>query len=219
VNTQASQTKIEMRRRLRERRKDYVFSLSGRLEQEYLKLAKFANPLTALDLIDQCCAAHGQPTPTGSNRLGPRVGAPLSRLVIASFKPQHSEISPKYMEEALTTLGHEIVWPRIKGEHLGFFAGDDEPAFVPGPYDLLEPGPNATEKVPTVILVPLVGFDRQGNRLGQGGGFYDRLLESQGASCVAIGLAWDCQEVAQIPLEKHDLPLAGVITPTRFLLF
>jgi 5-formyltetrahydrofolate cyclo-ligase len=219
VNTQTSQDKIEMRRRLRERRKDYVFSLSGGLEQEYSKLAKFANSLIALDLIDQCCAAHGQPTPTGSNRGVASIGAPLSRLVIASFKPKHSEINPKYMEEALTRLGHEIVWPRIKDENLGFFAGDDEPAFVPGPYDLLEPGPHATERVPTVVLVPLVGFDRQGNRLGQGGGFYDRLLETLGASCVSIGLAWDCQEEAQIPIEKHDFPLAGVITPTRFLLF
>ena len=66
-----------------------------------------------------------------------------------------------------------------------------------------------------VLLVPLVGFTAKGDRLGQGGGHYDRWLEDR-EEVTAIGLAWDCQLTENLPVEPHDRRLDAVVTPTRF---
>jgi 5-formyltetrahydrofolate cyclo-ligase len=198
----AATDKINMRSMLRKLRKDYVARHALDIEQECAKLAAFAEPLLGLNALIQGPHHSAQS------------GSP--RSVIASFKPQHAEINPKYLEEALMMLGHQIVWPRVEGEHLRFFANDDVPAFVTGAYGLMEPGPKASEKTPSVILVPLLGFDDRGNRLGQGGGYYDRTLERLHESVLTIGVAWDCQQLSEIPVEAHDMPLAGVICPSAF---
>jgi 5-formyltetrahydrofolate cyclo-ligase len=76
-----------------------------------------------------------------------------------------------------------------------------------------------------IILTPLVAFDATGNRLGMGGGFYDRTL----AACLLpsknndinlpypIGIAHDCQQVEQLPIEHWDMPLPEIITPTQVI--
>ncbi len=84
----------------------------------------------------------------------------------------------------------------------------------PGPFGLRQPGPEAHGLTPDVLFVPLVGFTADGHRLGQGGGHYDRWLEHH-PQTIAIGLAWDCQLVDDLPLEPHDRPLAAIVTPTR----
>jgi 5-formyltetrahydrofolate cyclo-ligase len=62
--------------------------------------------------------------------------------------------------------------------------------------------------------VPLVGFTASGERLGQGGGHYDRWL-AEHPGRLTIGLAWDAQLCPALPSEPHDEPLDAVITPTR----
>ena len=83
-----------------------------------------------------------------------------------------------------------------------------------GPFGLLQPLAQAEAIVPTVLIVPLIGFTADGRRLGQGGGHYDRWLEAH-PETIAIGLAWDVQLVNDLPHEAHDRPLAAVVTPTR----
>ena len=66
-----------------------------------------------------------------------------------------------------------------------------------------------------LVLMPLVGFDAQGGRLGMGGGFYDRTLAIKPAAFKRpklIGLAHECQKVEHLPLEAWDIPLAGIVT-------
>jgi 5-formyltetrahydrofolate cyclo-ligase len=84
----------------------------------------------------------------------------------------------------------------------------------PGPWGALQPTVNAAEVTPDVAFVPLVGFTADGQRLGQGGGHYDRWLAAH-PDTVAIGLAWDMQLADELPTEPHDRPLAAVVTPTR----
>ena len=64
--------------------------------------------------------------------------------------------------------------------------------------------------------MPLVAFTPRGDRLGQGGGFYDKWLGAH-PETIRFGLAWDMQEVPELPNEWHDMSLTGVITPTRLL--
>ena len=61
------------------------------------------------------------------------------------------------------------------------------------------------------VLLPLLGFDRQGNRIGYGAGYYDRFLV-QNPHLKKIGLAYACQEVDAVPTEENDIPLDMVIT-------
>ena len=91
----------------------------------------------------------------------------------------------------------------------------DESSLVPDPYGAMQPPADAEDAQVDVAIVPLLGFTLTGQRLGQGGGHYDRLLEAQ-PDLVAIGLAWDCQLVDALPIEPHDRPLHAVVTPTRF---
>lgn len=91
-------------------------------------------------------------------------------------------------------------------------------------FGISEPALNSTTIQPlethTCLLMPLVGFDAAGNRLGMGGGFYDRTLASiqQLASRPAlIGVAHDCQQVDKLPVQSWDIPLDMIITPTQII--
>jgi len=67
---------------------------------------------------------------------------------------------------------------------------------------------------PHLAFVPLLAFTARGDRLGQGGGHYDRWLAAN-PEMLAVGLAWDSQLVDSLPIEAHDRPLSAVVTPTR----
>ena len=85
-----------------------------------------------------------------------------------------------------------------------------------GVWGLRQPGQGAPVVVPDVLFMPLVGFTAEGDRLGQGGGYYDRYLAAH-PQVAAIGMAWDIQEVPELPLEPHDMRLSAIVTPTRVL--
>ncbi len=90
----------------------------------------------------------------------------------------------------------------------------DRSDLSPGPFGMLQPGEDAAPFTPDVLFVPLIGFTAALDRLGQGGGHYDRWL-AEHPPRLAIGLAWDAQLCADLPTEPHDRRLDAVITPTR----
>ena len=81
---------------------------------------------------------------------------------------------------------------------------------------ILEPTPDPTTEVsPTemdLLVVPGVGFDPEGHRLGQGGGYFDRFLSHLPASVPKLGLAFNCQVVPEIPCDPHDRPVDEILT-------
>lgn len=86
-----------------------------------------------------------------------------------------------------------------------------------GPWRTLQPKSdhNTAAVVPDIVVAPLVAFTATGQRLGQGGGHYDRWLSAH-PDVKMIGLAWDCQQADTLPSEAHDRPLNAIVTPTRF---
>lgn len=93
---------------------------------------------------------------------------------------------------------------------------------APNRYDILEPQAAKTiapEQLDLVIM-PLVAFDDWGNRLGMGGGYYDKtfafLREEKNKMPVLIGLAYAMQEVSTLPADEWDVPLRGILTETGF---
>jgi 5-formyltetrahydrofolate cyclo-ligase len=90
----------------------------------------------------------------------------------------------------------------------------DEAELITGPFGILQPSVSSPEAIPTLVFVPVLAFTAGGERLGQGGGHYDRWLAAN-PRAVALGLAWDCQLADALPTEHHDRPLRAVVTPTR----
>lgn len=82
------------------------------------------------------------------------------------------------------------------------------------------PPDSAPEVVPDLLLVPLAAFDRDGYRLGYGGGFYDRTLEKlrAGGTVFAYGLAYDEQQIERVPCEPFDQRLDGIVTPSGLII-
>ena len=94
-----------------------------------------------------------------------------------------------------------------------------------GKYGILEPSlevrSDPARKVePTeidVALIPGLGFSERGQRIGYGAGYYDRLLATLRKDCLKIGLAFDCQIVAHIPTDAHDVSVDWVVTESRMI--
>ena len=114
-----------------------------------------------------------------------------------------------------------VIHPFNKG-HLLFLHYTAETEMFINQYGISEP----KLKVPLIcpvkeldlIFTPLVAFDKQGNRIGMGGGYYDRTLSpwfAEQTGPYPIGLAHDCQLVAELPTEAWDVPLPHIITPSK----
>lgn len=117
--------------------------------------------------------------------------------------------------------GHAIALPRVTtlDKPMEFRLHTDpyeESDLEAGVWGLRQPALAAPVVVPEVLFMPLVGFTAKGDRLGQGGGYYDRHLAAH-PQTIAIGMAWDVQEVPELPTELHDMRLSAIVTPTRVL--
>lgn len=123
------------------------------------------------------------------------------------------------------TLYLPVVHPLRKG-HLAFVRWQATQPMHKNRFGILEPQLNPAQSIPTAMLqlicMPLVAFDESGNRLGMGGGFYDRSLafmHQQGNKPALIGLAYELQKVAQLPVEAWDIPLTAIATNQQLYQF
>ena len=107
----------------------------------------------------------------------------------------------------------ELQTPMIFRVHTDPYAESD---LAKGYFGLMQGSQDAPVVEPDVLFMPLVAFTSRGERLGQGGGFYDKWL-GRHPDVTRIGLAWDMQEVTELPIEPHDMNLTAIVTPTRVL--
>jgi len=150
--------------------------------------------------------------------------APPAGAVVGGSWPLAGELDPRPLLAALRARGHAVALPVTPppgaAPALVFRLWDGESTTLEtGPFRTRHPLAPAPEVRPDWILVPLVGFDRRGHRLGHGAGYYDRALA--GADVTAIGFAFACQEVplteGGVPVEPHDVPLTAVVTEREVL--
>ncbi|MFI3310011.1 5-formyltetrahydrofolate cyclo-ligase [Ewingella allii] len=150
----------------------------------------------------------------------PRIQAASTISVFLSFD---GELDTAPMIQRLWQEGKHLCLPVLHPftpGNLLFLRYDPDTTLVRNKLKILEPSLDATQIVPLsqldIILTPLVAFDSHGQRLGMGGGFYDRTLENwQDGGPYPIGLAHDCQQVESLPVEHWDVPLPEVITPGK----
>ncbi|WP_419717507.1 5-formyltetrahydrofolate cyclo-ligase [Gordonia malaquae] len=136
---------------------------------------------------------------------------------VAAYVAVGDEPGGTAMLEALVDRGLRVLLPVVpRGEptalHWGEFRGED--ALVRGRWDLLEPadalGVEAVADA-RAILVPAIGADRAGGRLGRGAGYYDRTLAATHAPIIAV--VYDDELLDSIPQEPNDVPVDWVLTP------
>ena len=135
-------------------------------------------------------------------------------LPMAGYMPIRTEIDPLPSMVKIAFYG-KVGIPVIQdaNEPLLFAAWTPHTEMIEGPFGAKVPL-SKNFFIPELLIVPVVAFDRQGGRVGYGGGFYDRTLEKlkMEKPVLAVGFAYSCQEVDRVPLEKTDQRLDFVVT-------
>lgn len=141
--------------------------------------------------------------------------------VILLYQAFRGEVATDLVAATAAAQGKRLALPRVQQEprRLWLHAYSGDPAtLIRGAYGIEEPDPDWPLVAPAevdLVVAPGVAFDRQGNRLGYGGGYYDRSLpEIRAANPAAriIGLAYHFQIVPALPTDAHDIPVDGVAT-------
>lgn len=146
-----------------------------------------------------------------------------ARVLLLTAAAFPEEIDTRPLIDAVLGSGRALVLPRVDRatRRLVLHRVDDPAAqLVPATLGIPEPAPSTPTVEPDAldwVLVPGLGFDRQGFRLGRGGGYYDRLLATLAPPIACWSIAFDCQLVDALPREPHDQPVHGVITPTEMI--
>ncbi len=145
---------------------------------------------------------------------------------VALFCAFRGEIDPMVVLNEPAAAGKRFVLPRTHRQprHLTFHGIPTPPGataasvrstLMPGVFGILEAtGPEVPIAELDLVVVPALAFDRQGYRLGWGGGYYDRALAELSASAVTVGVGFSFQLVDELPREPHDRPVSRVLTPS-----
>ena len=138
---------------------------------------------------------------------------------IALYVSFDGEISTEKLIKTLWAQDKHVYLPVLhpfNSNHLLFLRYLPDTPMLKNKFGIWEPKLNVQNVLPLdeldILFTPLVAFDKQGNRLGMGGGFYDRTLQNwQNVSFIPVGLAHQCQQVEQLPTEAWDVPLHRIL--------
>ncbi len=138
---------------------------------------------------------------------------------IALYVSFDGEISTEKLIKTLWAQDKHVYLPVLhpfNPNHLLFLRYLPDTPMLKNKFGIWEPKLNVQNVLPLdeldILFTPLVAFDKQGNRLGMGGGFYDRTLQNwQNSSFITVGLAHQCQQVEQLPTEAWDVPLHRIL--------
>ena len=143
---------------------------------------------------------------------------------VALYLANDGELDPQPLIERLWQQGIHTYLPKLhpfSAGNLVFIHYHANSKMERNQYGIAEPKLDIRALLPAeqldIIVTPLVAFDANGNRMGMGGGYYDRTL-SQWKQCskpLPIGFAHDCQQLAHLPCEHWDVPLPLIVTPSQ----
>ena len=139
--------------------------------------------------------------------------------IIGGYYPINHEIDDLEILNYFFLKGSLISLPKIKKKsQMEFYKWNKNEPLLLNKYGI--PEPVTTNKVyPDILFIPLVAFDKELNRLGYGGGFYDRYIQkiSKKKKVVKVGLAFSFQKLKTIPVKKHDKKLDIIITEKEII--
>lgn len=143
--------------------------------------------------------------------LGPQAG------VVALYIPKRGEIDLRPLAHELWQQGQTVCLPRVveRGHPLSFNIWEPDGALEPDVLGI--PTGTGANIWPATIIIPMLGYSRQGHRLGYGGGFYDRTLKTSPFPTLSIGVCYTELEVEDFPAEYHDQRVEYVVTGREVL--
>lgn len=142
---------------------------------------------------------------------------PQAGQVVAAYWPMDNEIDVRYIIDDLIRQGIDVALP-VTGKssrEMAFSRWDGKGNLVKGAYGVFVP-PQESLVEPDIVLVPMLAFDRKGNRLGRGGGHYDATITAlrNKKNVLVVGIAYASQAVLfNLPAEEHDQKMDMIITP------
>ena len=134
--------------------------------------------------------------------------------VVAAYWRIRDELDCQPILVKLMDSNQTVVLPVVVGpeQPLDLRIWEQGASLYESGFGTLAPSELAPKAEPDIVIMPLLGFDSRGTRLGYGGGYYDRTLASMTKKPRLIGLAFAAQELDRIPREPHDMPLDAVVT-------
>jgi 5-formyltetrahydrofolate cyclo-ligase len=137
-------------------------------------------------------------------------------VIVSGFSPIRTEINPMPLLRRLEAAGARLALPVVagKGQPLIMRAYTFGQELNAGVWGIREPKDDAPQVDPDILIVPLAAFDRRGNRIGHGAGYYDMTIHRLRAikPIVAVGIAYAAQECAEVPATERDERLDLVLT-------
>mgnify|MGYP001157238914 CR=1 FL=1 len=138
----------------------------------------------------------------------------IIRKTVGAYYPYNYEVDLMLILEKFVKKKYLISLPKIrKNNQMDFFKWSLSDPLTINKYGIPEP---VSSKItyPDILLIPMVAFDKDFNRLGYGGGFYDRYIKKlkNKKKIITIGLAYSFQRVKKIPTNKHDVKLDFIVT-------
>lgn len=137
---------------------------------------------------------------------------------VSGYWPVSSEASPRALLKFAHLAGCKTALPFIahKSAPMQFCSWTEADRLEAGVFGMQQPEPTKSSITPDVVLLPLIAFDRNGGRIGQGGGHYDRAL-SLLPNALKIGIAWSVQEVDDTHPDPWDIPLNIILTEREWI--
>jgi len=136
---------------------------------------------------------------------------------VGLYYPFGDELSTLELMDRLTKKKFIISLPIINNKfEMSFYSWDlNEPLKI-NRFGILEPI-KRKKIIPSTLIIPMLAFDSNLNRLGYGGGFYDRFIKKieRQTICIKIGLALSCQKIKKVPVDKYDKKMDFIITEKR----
>ena len=143
----------------------------------------------------------------------------FKRKIIGGYYPYNYEVDAIKVLEKLEQLNFLISLPKIKKNHqMDFMRWSTKDPLSINEYGIPEPTSNKII-YPNILLVPIVAFDKSLNRIGYGGGFYDRYIKKvkKKRKIILIGLAYSFQEIKKISISKYDMKLDYIVTNKKYI--
>lgn len=183
------QQKQKLREKLRFRRRHFAANLDG---------------------MAQLAAFRALPAPLSELLAG---HATIGAYVAWSDEPDIMPMFAELAEAGALALPHH----EARIDVMGFRRWNPGEPLAKGPWGTQQPADTAQKATPDLIFCPLVGFDRRGGRIGQGGGHYDRYFAAHPA-ILRIGIGWSVQEIDAVPAESTDVALDAILTEQELIL-
>lgn len=144
----------------------------------------------------------------------------LSDAAIGFYWPIKGEVDLRPLMQTLSAEGADLALPVVVGKDqpLEFRAWDEDTRMTRGDWNIPVPA-ERNVRMPNVLLVPLLGFDAAGYRLGFGGGYYDRSLAAFRLQPMTIGIGYDFSRLPTIYPQAHDIPMDAIVTDTSCMRF